>query len=928
MPWQPSSFVPEGPVAPQPWAPSTFVPDNPHESGQEAAQTANVKPVAAPAPYIPKTSVAGTRAEVQAVTGWKPSAPSAPASEEPDLSQQGIVGIGLHGAQPFNDPANPSIRGLDEPKNIAAEIGTAQQAHRDKVAAVSKALGGQKFDTAQGVSQFWDALRVAGTDNPVDRVKYLNKNGYTAKVVEVPGIGSMTVFKTPGEDTWHPVNGEDWSMGDAGRAVAALPSIGTQIGTTVATDGAPILLRLAAQGATGAGEKLLEEGVNKLAGTNSGSIGENLSNAAGAGGRSVLGELVGSAMGAGGNLAKGTPGGMYARTKEGQDVIDAATRLGLGPKDAGGVTPGVANPALRMREQQIAPLANIIQDHYASFKDNINNILVKAGNALTGGATPAITDQAQAPGANTLGDVMAAMRSAAAAPVNAAITPVETSQAGRTAANALTNTVRPAIAAKTNAAYQDVLDPAHEGVFDLSPIAAKFKELGEGVKYQGIPAEDGTVPQQQYGGLVGAFQGEKKMIESANPTLGTEEMSGTSAAAPLQAVRSKVAAYAGNYPQDAKGMAAYTQANKLLPAIDETVANPVSGNPALANKVQNARNASQFQNRVLDAPIMQDVKNISTGKMAPEDLMAKYAKAGNYSQTQLLNRVMPPEVMAQAKDAFATQLMRQPEKIGEILKSFDKDPRELKQWLTPENRKLLVDYSSTWEKLNSSPVAKMMAEKNFANRPAIALSSEDAPAVADLIQRAGGQDSPIGLNLRAAVFNNISQASQKMGKTDVSKMASMLDATLSNPSTAHILSPEEIAQLTDVRDVANAQAKVMAGSMQGGMHSGASVKGVGGVVQWAVGARDAFKSAAERLEARIQGYGWTSPLGRAMLMGGTKMVNGQLVAPARAGIAARMAGAMATQYQSQAPNSEYNQTIGSGTKEPGFFTPGKSRSGY
>src|SRR6185312_15050771 len=231
-------------------SPSTFVPDS-NVSGQQAAQAAGVKPVAndvppLKVPPLPQNDPAGPSGEELSVT--------------PELNPE--VGYNAN-------------RGA--PGTSMAAATKDQKAYADKLAAVTGAVGG-KFDPSKGVEDAWDATRLSWMDQMNDRAKYLQDKGYDAKIINIPGQGPMTVFKTKDSDTWRPINGANWSAGDVGRAAAQIPGLATQIGTAAATEGASLPARMLMQALTGTGEKGIEEVGNLAAGSNSGTIGENATN--------------------------------------------------------------------------------------------------------------------------------------------------------------------------------------------------------------------------------------------------------------------------------------------------------------------------------------------------------------------------------------------------------------------------------------------------------------------------------------------------------------------------------------------------------------------------------------------------------------------------------------------------------------------------
>lgn len=887
---------------------------DPHALGQFAAQSADVKPVAAtPPPQIQMPM-------------QSPAAPVDHLADEPSL------------AKPNTDALEGYLSNRGAPGEAQTQVDQAHADYAGKLSAVSNALGGDKFDPNQGVSHFWDALRVASIDKPSDRMKYLQGAGYNAKVIQVPGVGAMTVFQNPGDPTWHPINGQDWSMGDAGKAAAAAPGAAAQIGTVLATDGASLPLRMAAQFGAGTLEKAAEEGANKAAGTNTGSLPENASNAAGAGARDSLGELFASALGYGSNVVKGVNKGVFAPTTEGQAALDAADRLRSGPaSDLPALTPGaVGKPVLATRERQIAPLSTGMQNHYTDFANSIAQILSDAKDKLTGGAAPAIGDTSSTVGGTTypgIGDIMTGMKTDAAQPLANSVPVTEMSQGG----NALrqgAEQMKQGLVARTGSKYDAVPD---QGIgFNISPMKQTAEELSQGIKAKGYPTTTTVEPDAINAGISGA-----KPVTTETPTTVTlgempagymstivgqvkkmfpqmETVEGRTPYAQLQNLRTKIGYAASEFPVGGSPaqVAEFHQARTMLGSLDNVLATPEGANAAnFGDKLLAAQRAARQQNQVLDNPMIQKIRN---SQVPPEDLMS-YASPGNYTNLALLKRTMPAQDFQRYQDAWASSLVRNPDRIPGALKAFSSDPRSLNILADPGRQQLLSDYAGAMDKINGSPVATMLAEKNLANRPAVALSSRDADGVSDLITRAGGPESPIGQNLRAAVFNNIFKGGQNLGKADLNAMASGANNALNDPVVQKVLQPDDVSTLTDLRDVAAAQAKTATGGTDfgSGPAVGAVAKGIAPLTAVFHLLRTA-RTAGDMLEAWVQAKSWSSKFGSRFITGGGGITPG-------ATIAQRVAAGVGTDYEAEAPGSKYNQTMqkfgAKGGKEPALSAP-------
>lgn len=891
MTWQPSTFTPDAPTTAAPaadWSPSSFVPDNPHATGQEAAQSADVKPIDTPPPPEPPKL-----------------APSPSSSDEPSMGAPNPIPIGR---------ATMSLP-PEQQAQVPDENAQAMAVHNQTLAGITSVLG--KFDPTKGVQSVWDATRLAWMDNPTDRAKYLQEQGYDAKVINAPGVGPMTVFKDKNSDTWRPVNGSDWSAGDLGRAAAATPALATQIGTTWATDGAGLPLRMAAQALTGAVEKGAEELGNKAAGNNSSGVAENAADMARAGGRSSLGELLGSTLAYVNNVAKGVNKGVFVPTNEGSGVLAAQDRLNAAnPDNAISVTPGaVGAPVVALREKQISPLSVTMQNAYDKIRQNLAGMLDAKANDLTGGSVPAIGDAGARnngvffPG---LSDVAASIKNDAAYLVQETVPTVELSQGGsalRQGANAL----KEGLVNRTSDKYGAIPD---EGVgFNINPMKQTAKDLEKGIKAKGYPIETTTTeqPDALNGALTGAQSTTNTTYTPTTVMLGEtpagymgnivskvkqmfpdmEEVEGRTPYEQLQNLRTKIGYAASEYPVGGtpQAVAEFHQARQMLGSLDNVLANPQGANAAnFAAKLSAAKNAATTQNTILDNPMIQKIRN---SQVPPEDLM-DLASPGNFTNLQLLKRTMPPDDFSKFRDAWASSLVRNPDRIPAALKAFNSDPRSLQLLASPKRQQMLQDYAGAMDKMAGSPIVSMMAERNFANRPAIALNSNDANNIADLINRAGGPNSPIGMNLRAAALKSVVQGGQKMGKLDLSALASSADSAINNPNIQKILPPSDVQMLNDIRDVAGAQGKTAAGDMQGGLAAGHVAGAIKNPIISMLEPIKTAKGVGELLEAWLQAKMWSKPLGRHFMVG----------AGPGASLAQRVAGAVGANATVPNPNQE------------------------
>ncbi len=309
------------------------------------------------------------------------------------------------------------------------------------------------------------------------------------------------------------------------------------------------------------------------------------------------------------------------------------------------------------------------------------------------------------------------------------------------------------------------------------------------------------------------------------------------------------------------------QAKKLFGVMQDTLQNPAEGAPTeFVPQMKAASNANTFRSKVLDTPDMQE----SLHTMSPEDLVAK-ADPSNPTFIKTAKRVMDPQKFSTFQDAYFTSLTKEPEKLDAFMAAQRKDPTVANIMLSPDRRQLLTDYSDAMAKIHGSPAQKMLANKNFSARPGIALSDGDAASIADIINRGGGPESPIGQNMRAAVFQRALEGAQTEGKVDFGKAASSIESILKTKDgqslAKSILTPEELQRLTDVQTVSSAMAKNTGTGDVGTSLKTAGVASHFGLMQSVIHPVKAVEAMGDILESWAQSHLWKSETAREALVG-------------------------------------------------------------
>lgn len=937
MPWDPA-FTPDAPTGAPPTWDQAFTPDtvpNPHSTGQLAEQTGGDKPVTAQPPLkvtapSQKANLFGTEAEPPVT-----SAPATPSTEESSMAATDLL------PSQANPAAAERLRNVNIPIDPAdiASIKTAQTAAlNQKIKDVSDALGGVKFDPSRGDNSTWQRARMGFMGSQADRAAYLKSvlpPGSDVQQLDVPGVGPITVFKRPGDTAYSPVRGSDDVAGRVGDMLAAAPSVATQAATAAATNGETLLYRLFAQALTGAGERGAELGGNYLAGNNTGSAAQNIGDAAQSGGTGMAAELGGSALSlltktaakpvaaaadaiglpaAAATLRKvgeGAPG-IFKPTAEGADRLAAESALKDYDPNLRTLTAfQLGHPLLEQKGQRLAAINPTIANIGTKQKSTLADLLSKSVGDATGGTTPAIGDNAVQVGNVSypgLQGVVSGMKDEAAAPLKdiPQVSPVIGGQAFQQGANDLKDTLSARTSDKFNTAFDAARDApnAPNGVvpFDLTKPQAVAADVTKPVIGQGVPKDvqrsEGYISPETHayttahweetnptevpiGGVASPIAKVVDQLRALNPQNGVGPMTENTDAPydALKALRNQLN-YAAEYPGAAatpEAKAASYQARKIIKPLDESLVNPGEGAPSdFVPKMKSAQNAAKFQGKVLDNPDMQTAMHTPY----PEDVM-KLADPGNATFLKMAQRTMDPERYQKFQDAYATALIREPEKLSGLMNAYRKDPSVLDRLISPQNQGLLKQYGIDMDNIGKSLPSKLSGQNDFSARARSAFDGSSGSDLTDLVQRGGGQDSPIGQNLRGALFKHVLDNSMDdAGKLDMNKATRAITAIMKDGKAAAVLNQEELKRLNDIRTYASGVATTH-GGVGAGMYGSETAGAALTPTNILLAPHKFLKSLGELAEARFQNWSWTSEHGKHFLVGGGQAP----IKPIRAGAA-------------------------------------------
>jgi hypothetical protein len=854
---------------------------NPHALGQQAAQDAGAKPVAAAAqPQMPpmqmnRNANFGIPAAAAApATPATPAAPAGPASDEPSFDEPNTLPYGAESAM-------RQQMGGGAPGDVlkAAQ----QQAVKAKVDAVTKALGGAAFNPATGDSSVIDRARMGVMSTAADREAYLKNHmpaGTDVKAINVQGQ-PMVVFKPPGSDVYQPVKGTEDIEGRIGDTLAAVPAVAAQVGTAYATGGESLIARLIAQAVGGAGERGLELATNNAGGYDKQSLRADAYDMAKSGAADTAGELTANI----GANALGKGGGIMAPSGLAEERLAASKSLQAYDPNLRGLTGfQLGHPLLEAKGARLAAvnptLGNIAREQSSTLADVFRKSMADA----TGGSAPALGDAAvtqngvQYPG---LEGILSKMQEDVRAPLAAIpeTSPVVGGQAFQQGVNDLKTRLAGRTADKFSAAFDTAnsAPAAPNGVvpFDLSgPQAAAAKEatpvVGQGVPKTtatpimadagGAPIQTGTktevTPTEvKIGGISPSIKKIVDDLQALNPQQGVGPMTDrTDPYGALKALRSGLSeASVYNPMASAAERQASGQAQRILRPLDESLVTPGEGAPAeFVPQMKAAQNAAKFQGKVLDNPDMQAAMHTPY----PEDVM-KLANPDNITFLKIAQRTMDPASYGKFQDAFATSLIRNPEKISALMQAAQADPSVLDRLLKPGSKDLLKQYGIDMGNVGKSLPASLMKQPDYSARARQAFDGASGADLQKMVQYAGGQDSPVGQNLRGALFQNVLDGSMdEAGKLDMKKAISAITNVMKDGKAASVLTQEELKRLNDLRTFAQGGA-ALSGDMGSGIYksemAGKTMNPIAAVMR----PGKYLLALGELAEARVQSHYWT-----------------------------------------------------------------------
>lgn len=792
------AFIPDSPTTDD----SAFTPDMPAQAASPAfGSNRGVAPVA------PSTPEVGGNDEMTFAPTDLP-----PGEAAPDAAAR------------LQDAASPL-----NPADIAAVKYAQNALTARKVAAVKTSLRGEDFDPSKGLDSAWERMRLGMMNNSVDRAKYLQDKlpaGTDIRIVNPPGVGPMVVFKPPGATSFQPIRGINDTMGRVGDVLSATPAIAAQVGTAAATDGATLLPRLFVQAASGA----LERGGELVANATGGYDNQSWKGDAGDMARSAAaadaGELGGAALSYAGRTAAGGAGavagkvgapgaqtlknigatvpGLMKPTIEGEERLAAEARLRDANPD---LTPlafdQLGHPLAQAKGQRLRAISPILPNISYQQKQTVADMLANA--ATVNGGKPAITDAGSAayPG---LSDVTSGMKSEAAAPL-ANIAETEPVEGGRALAQIYQKSIGPVMNRVTDK-YGNLMATIKEQPLNLSGAHEAIDKEAAPIYGQGVPEQDldggNIVPTdvRTGGGISPAITQPVSALRALNPENGVGPMTERTAS-PYEAVKPILSQLSEKSVYNPLAPGADRATSNQAAAIVKPLSNAVDEAAGPASSA--AKNSRMFANAMLDNP-----KAITARETAYPEQNMKMGTPENASfltNTQRLAKATGQSGLYKTfQDAIATGLARQPEKIDALLAEGASSPNTFNRMISPETQPNIIQYGKNTKAYNASLAAKVAKEPDFAKRAAMIADSGDLNGAADIIQRAGGVNSPMADNARAAFYQKMltDSTEPKSGRIDMGSLATNAGKIADDDAAQGVFAPKALQQLKDIQTYANA----------------------------------------------------------------------------------------------------------------------------
>jgi len=633
---------------------------------------------------------------------------------------------------------------------------------------IEQQVGGPLREEGGGIASIPQRFRLQGggrrSEDDIMRSIQQYIPGAEVQSVRLDDGSDRILFRRPDREDFEFINPAGFDRGDLGAAASYLFNFENLLATGASiltrTNAFPIRAALVGIGA-GAGRGA-DIGLDVALGDRPPPIEDVLGDLALSTVFGIAGEGAGSVLSRGVNVIKGEG---VLRLEPGRlQAIQAQRDLELPA-----LTLGQQHPLIARREGQVAVTGDVLLPYYDRQLGGARESVVAYRQGLTGeSASPVMTD---AELENLVYRHTLALR-------ENIDTPITEIRAGRRGLQQGRQEFEASSAAWVDRKYTTALEAVDGNVtFDLSRMSDTISDLVVGVQ---VPtrhaAELGLDETMRANRRIG---GDLRDIINRLSNM-PDELSGANGYEAIKSIRSELNAIrSGEWSSaDAFRRQDMADAQQLHAAITEVLENargpgrvtlerPTGEGQAFDEVTQlqqsdftrlwrAANTSNAWRERVMRMDRMQGLAKDTN----PVVLMDLYARPGEYESLRTLKRVMPEQHWKAFVDSFETRLHNRPNQINNIFDDFAIDTATL-DLLVPRDRQLAFRALGRGVERLESASGTWARQTEAGERLLNMVNAGDVGQAVDLMNMAGGPESPTGRLFRAGVIENILSSNSK-----------------------------------------------------------------------------------------------------------------------------------------------------------------------
>lgn len=588
-------------------------------------------------------------------------------------------------------------------------------------ALIEQQLGDSLFNPELGMPASMDRFWAKQTGSPQGQEKYLQEQGYDAKMVELPN-GQTVVYRPEGEEAYRPVDEPSFSAADIFSDAGALMNLENAVGTGASFLPGGLLARLGWTTLGTGGGNVLDQMMREEKGYQDEF---NPVETAVSAGSSATGELGGALFG---KMLGGHRGVFEPRAPEKEAMRIAAETDGLE-----GLSMGQIGPIAQLLENRLARTSTVIPEYRQKQKESLQAVLRQTQGDLQKEA--ATLDDA------ALMDIGDEMQRG----ILERFAVAEKGQGGINIAKGGEELQKLRDAYQTmqdeyfGRQYPKLWGSRPEGTyFDIGDIKALAGDILAGKE---IPLENGETGllekpissnfRDQLQKMVGqpAVEGGAEAVPGYADQLDDPEL--------LKELAGLFYDTAQPDPKTGKRTVEGNLAQQILSGINDARYNPQGTDLAegWGKKWSDLSGEYKRYRDVLDLGAMKDMETSEN----PYALMSKFIEPGDPYRVATVQKIFEetgnPGGFKALKEAFKDKLVSQPENINRILDGYKAEQITLRKFMTPDEEKTFRIIGNMSERVKSAPVTKLLKKTGDAAETALGLLEQSDNAAFDEYMR-------------------------------------------------------------------------------------------------------------------------------------------------------------------------------------------------